>query len=173
MEITLAEFGRDARTITVPTACGPVEVTYRPSLITPEFEADAATAAKPAVFYAQAVAAWTLTDARGVELPRDDDTLRGVIPLGFLDAVRASIAADVEGDEHIVRDLRRSLTSGGNLGLMRWWYPVIRAARYLGCDPWALAKQPVQWQNWALQSETAEHQAQAEMQEAAAKKARR
>jgi len=36
------------------------------------------------------------------------------------------------------------------------WYPLLRAARYLGVPPWELARQPVTWQRWALAAEEAE-----------------
>jgi len=36
------------------------------------------------------------------------------------------------------------------------WYPLIRAARYLGVAPWELATQPIAWQDWALMAENAE-----------------
>lgn len=36
------------------------------------------------------------------------------------------------------------------------WYPLIRAARYLGVAPWDLARQPVWWREIALQAERAE-----------------
>lgn len=36
------------------------------------------------------------------------------------------------------------------------WYPLIRAARYLGVPPWELARQPATWMEWALTSEAAE-----------------
>lgn len=40
------------------------------------------------------------------------------------------------------------------------WYPLIRAARYLGVPPWELAQQPAVWQDWALAAEQAEISAQ-------------
>lgn len=36
------------------------------------------------------------------------------------------------------------------------WYPLIRAARYLGVAPWELQAQPIAWQEWALMAENAE-----------------
>jgi hypothetical protein len=36
---------------------------------------------------------------------------------------------------------------------------LIRAARYLRVAPWELAKQPVAWQEWALDAEYAETKA--------------
>lgn len=170
MEITLAELAADARTIMVPTVRGDVEVTYRPSHITPEFEAQASSAARPALLYAADLVSWGLVDNKRAEYPRTERALR-TIPLSFLEAVRQAVEADVEGDEHIVRDLRRAITTSGNVGQMRWWYPLIRASRFLGVGPWELARQPSQWKNWALQSETAEIQAHNEMVEQATKKA--
>ncbi|MDE2100092.1 MAG: hypothetical protein KGL39_22750 [Patescibacteria group bacterium] len=40
------------------------------------------------------------------------------------------------------------------------YYPVIRAARYLGVPPWDLLKQPRAWVDWALTCEAAESEAQ-------------
>lgn len=36
------------------------------------------------------------------------------------------------------------------------WFPLVRAARYLGVPPWELARQPVAWMSWALTAERAE-----------------
>jgi len=36
------------------------------------------------------------------------------------------------------------------------WYPLIRAAHYLGVAPWELMMQPIAWQEWALMAESAE-----------------
>jgi hypothetical protein len=36
------------------------------------------------------------------------------------------------------------------------WYPLIRAARYLGVAPWELQAQPIAWQDMALMAENAE-----------------
>lgn len=36
------------------------------------------------------------------------------------------------------------------------WYPLIRAARYLGVPPWELAQQPRQWMEWAHIAQAAE-----------------
>jgi hypothetical protein len=44
------------------------------------------------------------------------------------------------------------------------WYPLIKAARYLGVAPWELADQPQVWMAWALTAEAAEIGAQAEIQ---------
>ena len=30
------------------------------------------------------------------------------------------------------------------------WYPLIKAARWLGVPPWELFEQPQVWQDWAL-----------------------
>lgn len=30
------------------------------------------------------------------------------------------------------------------------WYPLIKAARYLGVAPWELLEQPAIWVDWAL-----------------------
>ena len=42
------------------------------------------------------------------------------------------------------------------------WYPLIRAARYLGVAPWELAKQPITWREWASIAQSAENHAEAE-----------
>ena len=39
------------------------------------------------------------------------------------------------------------------------WYPLIRAARYLGVAPWELLNQPRVWTEWALTAEAAENAA--------------
>ena len=40
------------------------------------------------------------------------------------------------------------------------WYPLMRAARYLGVPPWELLQQAGIWQTWALTAEGAESEAQ-------------
>ena len=47
----------------------------------------------------------------------------------------------------------------GQLGSCPDWYPLIRAARYLGVPPWDLASQPDVWRGWALAAEAAEAEA--------------
>ena len=42
------------------------------------------------------------------------------------------------------------------MGSVPDFYPLIRAARYLGVAVWELAKQPIYWQEVALISEAAE-----------------
>lgn len=39
------------------------------------------------------------------------------------------------------------------------WYPLIKAAKYLGVDPWELAARSQAWTNWALAAMTAEAEA--------------
>lgn len=39
------------------------------------------------------------------------------------------------------------------------WYVTIQAAKYLGCEPWKLMEQSIYWQDKALKSMTAEHEA--------------
>lgn len=39
------------------------------------------------------------------------------------------------------------------------YYPLIRAARYLGVAPWELLRQPRVWQEWAHICEAAENEA--------------
>ena len=48
------------------------------------------------------------------------------------------------------------------------WYVVIRAARYLRVPPWELLRQPIFWQNKALESEAID----AEVEDARADQAR-
>ena len=49
------------------------------------------------------------------------------------------------------------------MGARPEWYPLIRAARYLGVPPWVLAEQSYVWQEWALAAEGAEIEAQNEL----------
>jgi hypothetical protein len=49
------------------------------------------------------------------------------------------------------------------------WYPLVRAAKYLGVPPWELADQPMAWQMIALICE----QAEAEAEEIIAKRAQK
>lgn len=44
------------------------------------------------------------------------------------------------------------------------WYLLVRAARYLGVEPWALENQPTYWMNRALTAESAEQRAEAILQ---------
>jgi hypothetical protein len=43
------------------------------------------------------------------------------------------------------------------------WYPLIKAARYLGVAPWELLAQSVWWREKALIAESAENYARAEI----------
>ena len=45
------------------------------------------------------------------------------------------------------------------MGSVPDWYPVLRAAKYLGVAPWALLEQPGDWLQVALDAEAAEHEA--------------
>lgn len=47
------------------------------------------------------------------------------------------------------------------MGRMPEWYPLVRAARYLGVAPWELLEQPSAWMDFALIAESAENEAQA------------
>jgi hypothetical protein len=38
-------------------------------------------------------------------------------------------------------------------------YLLFKAARYIGCTPWELAKQPIVWMEWALLFESAQNRA--------------
>ncbi|NLF14542.1 MAG: hypothetical protein GX597_22360 [Anaerolineaceae bacterium] len=49
------------------------------------------------------------------------------------------------------------------MGACPEWYPLLRAARYLRVPPWELAGQPLVWQEWALVSEAAEREAEADL----------
>lgn len=49
------------------------------------------------------------------------------------------------------------------MGELPDWYPLIRAARYLGVPPWDLLTQPLAWQHWALLSEVVEGEVQDEL----------
>jgi len=51
------------------------------------------------------------------------------------------------------------------MGACPEWYPLLRAARYLGVAPWDLAEQSLAWQEWALTAEAAEHEAMREAQQ--------
>lgn len=55
--------------------------------------------------------------------------------------------------------LKRWLTSEGQVGEVPYWYLVLRAARYLRVAPWELAEMPVYWLYLALESEAAEGKA--------------
>jgi hypothetical protein len=41
------------------------------------------------------------------------------------------------------------------------WYPLVRAAKYLGVPPWELARQPLYWTEVALAAMDAERRARA------------
>lgn len=45
------------------------------------------------------------------------------------------------------------------MGAVPDWYPLIKAARYLGVAPWDLLEQPVIWRRWAEAAEFAEAEA--------------
>lgn len=172
MTLTSADLGTDRRTIFVESGLGPVAVTYRPSVITPVFEANADAAERPPFVYVRdAVSAWGLLGDDDAEYPRTDDALRDV-PLGLLRSVYQAICDDITGDEFVVRDLRRALVTGGNIGRMPWWYPLMRSAKYQGVAAWELARQPRVWTTWGLQAEAAEIGAQNELAERAQRKAR-
>lgn len=46
------------------------------------------------------------------------------------------------------------------MGALPDWYPLLRAARYLGVAPWDLLRQPTVWVTWALTSERVEGEVQ-------------
>jgi hypothetical protein len=45
------------------------------------------------------------------------------------------------------------------MGTLPWWYPLLRAARYLGVPPWVLEEAPAVWMFRALAAEKAEGRA--------------
>lgn len=47
------------------------------------------------------------------------------------------------------------------MGAMPEWYPLIRAARFLGVAPWVLLEQQSTWLEWALIAGSAENEAHA------------
>ncbi len=40
------------------------------------------------------------------------------------------------------------------------WYPIIQAAKYLGCNPWELMGESIYWKDKALIAISAENEAQ-------------
>lgn len=52
--------------------------------------------------------------------------------------------------------MQRWLRHGGQLGEMPDWYPLLRAARYLGVPPWELENVWIGWLDRALMAEAAE-----------------
>lgn len=69
-----------------------------------------------------------------------------------------------------MQELKKFLVSGGRYGSMPDYYPLIKAARYLMVAPWDLAERGNCWQEWAFVCESAETQAQNEIQRRAMKK---
>lgn len=49
------------------------------------------------------------------------------------------------------------------MGALPDWYPLMRAARYLGVPPWELLHQPSVWVSWALLAERVESEVQEEL----------
>lgn len=49
------------------------------------------------------------------------------------------------------------------MGAIPDWYPLLRAAKYLGVAPWELARQPAIWRTWAVMGENAEAKAQEQL----------
>ncbi len=39
------------------------------------------------------------------------------------------------------------------------WYPLMKAAKYIGVKPWELMRKPLVWQQWALAMQKAEEEA--------------
>lgn len=52
------------------------------------------------------------------------------------------------------------------------WYVLIRAARYLGVQPWKLRKKSVKWRNYAVAAESSELWAEAQKNKKAVQAAR-
>ena len=48
------------------------------------------------------------------------------------------------------------------MGYIPNWYPLIKAARFLGVAPWDLFTRPVCWREWALMAEAVEREQDAE-----------
>lgn len=46
------------------------------------------------------------------------------------------------------------------MGACPEWYPLLKAARYLGVAPWELMNRPRMWFEWALTAQAAENEAQ-------------
>ena len=63
--------------------------------------------------------------------------------------------------------LQRYLLTDGGLGALPDWYPLIRAAKYLGVAPWDLLQQPLFWQQKALLAEKVESAVQDQLQQQA------
>ena len=55
------------------------------------------------------------------------------------------------------------------MGELPDWFPVLKAAKYLGVAPWDLIKQPVVWMTWAMELHQAEREAAQNKQESAAR----
>ncbi len=55
-----------------------------------------------------------------------------------------------------MKALRRFLATEGKVGYVPDWYPVIKAARYLGVPPWELVDRPAYWLHVALAAQGAE-----------------
>jgi len=56
--------------------------------------------------------------------------------------------------------LRRYLATDGKMGAYPDYYPIMQAAKYIGCPPWELLEQSAWWQDKALICMTAENEAQ-------------
>lgn len=48
------------------------------------------------------------------------------------------------------------------MGVQPEWYPLVRAAKYLGVPPWELARQPLYWTEVALAAMDGERRARKE-----------
>lgn len=165
MSVTHEDLVTNKRRIIVPTSVGDLDVVYKPASMTPAAQARIdAESTDPSRAYVRAmVDSWGLVlDERDEEYPRTEDRLRE-LPVSLVDGVAQAMFDDLDGEEFVIRDLRRWILSGGNIGQCPWWYPLFRAARYLGVDPWDLADKPSVWRTWALQSEAAELGARSEM----------
>lgn len=53
------------------------------------------------------------------------------------------------------------------MGALPDWYPLLRAAKYLGVAPWDLLQQPLFWQQKAILAEKVESNVQEELQKRA------
>lgn len=55
--------------------------------------------------------------------------------------------------------LVRYLKHNGTMGEIPDWYPLMVAAKWIGCKPWELAQVNPAWEEWALIAMSAEAEA--------------
>lgn len=143
----------------------PVAFAYRPHLITAAALdrllniAAGGTARRPHRTLARLIAAWDITD-NGLPLPVTPANMRR-LPRAVRAALALAIYRDVADAGKASTDLGRWLFHAGQMGEMPDYFPIIRAARYLGVAPWDLAGLPETkgchaWAVWANVCEAAE-----------------